>query len=908
MKEYIRLAGAVLSVITAVACTNDIFERGASKNVLTAVIDSDMVATKSILIDNPGEKIESFWEAGDRIGVFGGDAANVAFQVSEDRLSDDHKTADFTTEGDIPAGKLTAYSPYSEDVKISDGSIIIDFPAEQRYVLVHGVVQPDPETNIMLGEGSKADGMVFRSAVSILKIGQVFEETTVVRTVEFRDLSGASVCGEMSLNPERGGAGTIIGDGKVITLDLGDGVEFCAGSVRPLFLTVPARNYDKGFELTFIDDKGGKTVKTVGKTMGKTLSRGVVHLIGDISGSYAIEGIETKLKSNTLLMTPEVLDKIQVLDADKKVLYAPDGSICTNPLTGIAYVVPYLTLLVHEDLDPEVGKIMMFNQVSSELPSGGVYKVTSCEKVSDHFYEVHADPETNFAAGIEEMVMGTPLFDSDGSIIEDGGIELDLTSHLKSIKDAEGNDVEFSTTTGGEILFSEGAALQFMSSADTKAKMHATFNTPKVSLKHAKDNAEVSFGAQLSVATRLAIGIIEGELQYVHFVADPVFNLSASFTLKGEAEIAKSFHLLTLEFTPIYCGTIILTPSLTLGASVGVGGSLKFTASANYTYKMGSYGISYNCGDGLTARYQPVQPEPTEINPSIDGYDGTVYTYGVLSARPWIGVFGLFGMGLDANFKLSCGLGYNGAPRLFLQPDLELVPMVASLGGIFTHQFTDLTTNFEFDPIWELYLRPRTTGEISFYDVPSSEKYYLFSQMQHDGSSGLITQVPCGAARFWDYNVSMDKKVKGNYRVEARVQESEAPVSLDWFHYGSSSNTGYPLEQYIVSGIPHMYSFATAYSESMILPGQFRTVAREEIGSYEEGCDKKDFAGTFEISPSTASSGHAYWGELYLIGPDGKEDLFYSTWKKAKVYYFPNDFYGNPYEEVPLGWEGSSSD
>ena len=103
----IHIIPAVLLVLSA--CTNDSLspENGSEPARLRATFDADVAVTKSILVDNPGVKLESFWEAGEQIGVFGGNSGNVLFTLKAEDLSYDRKTADFTTGGSIPAGRLT---------------------------------------------------------------------------------------------------------------------------------------------------------------------------------------------------------------------------------------------------------------------------------------------------------------------------------------------------------------------------------------------------------------------------------------------------------------------------------------------------------------------------------------------------------------------------------------------------------------------------------------------------------------------------------------------------------------------------------------------------------------------------------------------------------------------------------
>ena len=701
----IHIIPAVLLVLSA--CTNDSLspENGSEPARLRATFDADVAVTKSILVDNPGVKLESFWEAGEQIGVFGGNSGNVLFTLKAEDLSYDRKTADFTTDGTIPAGKLTAYSPYQKGATGDGDAIVVNFPATQHYTTYNGVVQPDPVANILLGEGSKGSGLNFRNMTAVLKIGQAFEAETLVKTVEFRDLSGAAVSGTMKLTGGSHPKAEITGSGKVLTLDLGDGLEFPAGSMCPLFLIVPARDYAKGFEITFIDANGGKTVRTVGTTRGKTLERSVVYLIGDISGhSYPVES-KTVLKDGATIMTPELLDKVTLIQTDEAWLRGPDGEVLYNE-HGAALHRPVFNMIVHEGMHPEEGGYLIFDQPTSDLPEGGVYKIISCKDLGGGQYDVTAYPEANFAAPFEELTVGTPIFDEAGTLLEDGGIELDLSSHLKSIKDQDGNAIPFSVGPAGQLYLGE---------AETKAPMNKTWALPKMFFKHAEKNAEVAFSAQLTVNTKFAVGIMQGEMQYVHFTANPVFTLGADFTLKGEMTKDWPFHLITLEFVPIVVAPgFVLVPQLKLSGKVELGGSITFTSSVSYTYDMGVYGISYNKGDGFTARHQPPKPAKTELTPSLGGFSGSLYASAGITASPNLLLYGVFGMGADMDFRLKFGFGTETvqdaivtplAYKLFLLPELEITPHISAI-GYFTHKFTDLTTNVEFDPIWERYLTP----------------------------------------------------------------------------------------------------------------------------------------------------------------------------------------------------------
>ena len=208
---------------------------------LRVTISDDEAATRCIVIDNPGIKLESFWKG---------------------------------------LGTLMAYYPYISNASQTGDGLVLDFPAVQHYTTVGGVPQPDSEVCFMAGKGSVGNGISFVNLMAVLKVGQAFESETQVRSVEFRDLSGAPVSGTFSVSfngniPEA----TFTGSGTVLTLDLGaEGQTAYEGSLFNIFLVVPARNYPKGFEITFVTVDGQQTVRTIGSREGKELKRSVVRL------------------------------------------------------------------------------------------------------------------------------------------------------------------------------------------------------------------------------------------------------------------------------------------------------------------------------------------------------------------------------------------------------------------------------------------------------------------------------------------------------------------------------------------------------------------------------------------------------------------------------------------------------
>ena len=818
-----------------------------SGEYLRGEIASDLAVTKSILLDNPGVSMENHWTAGDRIGVFGGGAENTAFTVAAGDLSSDRKVADFHTEGKMPSGKLQAYSPYQDGAARDGNNIVLQFPDKQKYVDGNGAAMPDPAANLLVGEGTRNAGISFRSVIAVLKIGQVFDKTTLVKSVEFRDLSGAAVAGDMKLTFGSEPSATITGSGQVITLDMGDGVEFEENVMKPLFLIVPARQYAKGFEITFVAADGSKTVKTVAKEMGKTLSRGVVYLIGDITGTEYVVKEGVTLQAGATLMTPEVLDKIRLLKVSKADVYDAEGNLLRTE-GGQTLQLPELTLRVHKDLQPAVGKWLVFDQPTEDLPEGGIFRISACKALNDTYYEVVAGTEADFAAPYKELSIGGEMYDAEGNVIEGAGLELDLASHLKSIRDAEGNLIQYSFDPSGQILLAGQDPAELPVWDDevaTKGKWTGTFSAPKLFFKNSQKHAEVTFGAQLSLNTKISFCVADGELQYLHFNVNPVFKLSADFVLKGETTAEWPFHLITLEFTPIMVAPgLLITPSLVLKGEIGLGGTIQFSSSVSYTYDMGTFGMSYNIGTGFIGRRKVADPSAMEVKPEVGDVTGSLYAHGKLIAAPYLSVYGLLGLGLEAGFNLKFGIegSTEKPPRLFLTPELELVPSVAVLGGRFTHRFSDFSFNVEFKPLWERYLAPVVelreplvpTGPVkkvqSYYYTVGGEPRVRYSQF---GTFEMLTR-----ADGISYDLASTVKTLDPWKVAIEVTEVEIDKSVPWKFLLLEPNNGDPeavRQPWTYWEIPSekrlSHTRVGLYDIMEIPAGQFNEVTKSGVGA-----------------------------------------------------------------------------
>jgi len=691
---------------------------GSNNNTLQAYIAYDDVSTKTALVDNPGVRMVSSWTTSDHIGIFGGSASNLDFAIDASTLSDNGKRADFKSSSSVPKGSLTGYSPYQVGATTgSNGSIVLDFPAIQHSVSVAGAMErPDPAANILYGSGSSDAGMSFRPVMALVKVGQRFEDDITITSVEFRDLSGAAVAGSLSIS---GDSATITGSEKTITVDFGEnGIFIPAGVLHPVFIVVPARNYSKGFEITFVDSEGGRTVKNVGAQGGKSLAAGILHPIGEVSGKEPVHEAKSSLKPEATIVTEEMAQQVRVISLTTDVVRDVDG----EPVKEYGYNIhrPALDLLVSDDLAPAPGHWFIFNYGDSRVPDGGIFRIETVQPLGGGYSRVYATTEPNFGAPFEEIILGEEMFDAEGNEIENAGSDLDISSYLSEIRDADGNTVPFTRAPDGTICLSEDD----MATALTKAAVTATkdVSLPGLKVSYSGDNCSANLGATLNIGMRAAVKVEHGEVDFVHFTFHPTLDLHADFNISKEISKSKQLHLFTLYFAPgiPVAPGVILTPTMDVSAGVNFNASITLSTSIDYTYDMGRFGFSYQYGQGFMFRHFEAEPSKKEVRPQLGASLSGKVSAGVsIIAEPSIQFYGLFGAGLKVEYGISFNAEYSASwssssssdkdAALSLSHGITITPYTASLGGYFTKTWDKLKVEIELDDIWKRYLLPKFT-------------------------------------------------------------------------------------------------------------------------------------------------------------------------------------------------------
>ena len=878
--------------LLGIACSEqDAVTRTNESSALRITISDDKAATRTIVIDNPGIMLETFWNAGDKIGVFGSNGQNVSFEVASETISQNGKTADFKTTSAIPTGNLTAYYPYDASATMDGEALVLNFPATQNYTKEKGLPQPDPTACVMVGQGSVAGGISFVNTMAVLKIGQVFTKKTNVRSVEFRDLNGSPVAGKFKVGFSNGSPTTeFTGDGKVLTLDLGNsGIDAEANTLFNVFLVVPARDYPKGFEVTFVDSDGNRTVKTAGSKQGKTLNRSVVYPIGDVSTYEDVPGMTYELKPTATIMTPEKLDLVNVTEKDTYYVTLEDGSTAVNK-DGVPLMLPQLTMTVHKDMNPQVGGYLIFNQPSADLPQGGIFKVKSCELAADgEHYEVFAVPEPNFAAPFEELTIGEPLYDEAGNLNEDGGVEIDITSYVKEVRDGNGN-----------VVSTRGVPTYDMNAAETitRAVKHKNFSTTLTLSMDDDQHCACDISADMNVGMRLAIGVIHGETQYVYQTVNPKIDITTTFALYGKFEKEKRETLFNFLIGGIPVGPLVIMPEIGFDGFIGLGGEVKFSASTTFSYDLGTYGLAYNKGDGFTYRRLPTpQPAPKDdFMPELGtSLTAGLYAFGGLAMRAGLSISGFFSFGANTDFKLTFGIvnetnssGVIGATKLHLTPELDIAPYSALFNGKIVNVWRGIQGKIEFDPLWERYLSPVVESASAFRIATLSEKLYMFDT--DEGEDKLACQVYTDFPKI-KYRAEVKKPVFKDLVLAVQV------LVADDIEYSNFENKA-RFDALKADGAAHVAYMLGECEASMV--GDSHVAHHHPVATYSAGTDGATFEGEVVMGGELGgqlASGKAYASRLVWVDFAGKETPI-TQWSKPFIFYWPNNANGVPYTEL----------
>lgn len=702
MHYYIKRAGiaafAALGLMAA-SCQDDLMEGGASNSrgdSILVTVDMQQPATRAKMIDNPGVSMTFQWETTDQLGVAG---TNTAFSLSQGTISTDGHSAKFTGSTAIPEGTATLYFPYQADATTSSsGQMTLHFPNQQTRHIRHRAPQPDASVNMLAGRGDKHNGITLRPMMAMLKVGLREAEQKQVKTVTFRDLSGAAVSGAFNVTwdgdyPVATFTGTDAAS-KVITLDCHE-TDSALQQARIFYLTVPARHYEKGFELLFTFDDGTKTTKTVGKTLGKKLLRGLIYPIGDTETYVDESQITYELQSGARFMTDEWLEMIAE----------------AHLLNGNSNM---LELTVHKDFRPHLGDVLVFNQLSEMIPEGMIGEISDMGYEGGDMIHVRVRPVQDITKAFKELDMGP------------NGVAIDLAKYMTELYTPEGELIKF-TNEGGTISFGQVNVQVPQTRGDTRFEKSVTigpFSVNPTKALFGEDDTNISatltLSGEVTMDTHLDVKISWGSLKKVDLWANCKGTITLETGFSGQIGYSKDVVFAYSPLPPIVIWGIVIKPTLEFSAHFDTALSGALTGSVSYTRDF-MVGVKYTPDEGITCRkelYANTMNNAWNFG-SLNFNFGARIAAG-LGCKASASVFGVVKVGVQSNANMVASVTkefndlINDPIRSMYSPyKLSLGPELTFQGELVTLGKNWKTPQFAYGlpPLWEWYNKPQCNYE-----------------------------------------------------------------------------------------------------------------------------------------------------------------------------------------------------
>jgi len=860
---------SIIVLLTLCGCAREQLEKEPSspndgRSLTVSMSREKRPASKALLLDSPGLRMDSRWAEGDRLGVWGETSGeNVLYEVTADNIEYSGRTAVFVTGGKVPEGSLTAYYPYSEGVsRDRDGVLHMTLPASQAFTRTRNVPAPDGSNFVMVGKGSKQSGIELKNVLSLLKVGYVAPENQVITKVLLTDLGGGAMSGDLSVSWEGDEPlGVVSGGSPTVTMDIPDGVLATGEDLTVFWFVAPARAYPKGLGVTFVLKDGTGIDRTYGKAYGKTLERNTVYPIGDAFAPQSFSGDEVQWEYKDP-------SKILIVDGGKtdliKTMRKYDTSWPSVSGDGSAFL-PTLSMTVHQDFGGHVGDYVFFNEPSEILPEGFVGQIMEYEtygKEADVIIKALEDISEPFS----KLRLGSPVYAADGSVIEGGGLDLGSASLLESIETPDGQDLPFDV---------EGDTLTLYQPA-TKAVTNSTYTSPRLKLKTVSPKlasgddgpGEMTAGVQLQLKTRFSMGADEdGNTEYFHFNVNPrvLLTFNVKFSATKEFDSLDGFiEFGTFKFAPMQVGPFLLRPAVEIGAYCGASASVELNVSYKYIANWGNYGFSYQRGQGFAVRSSVAQPEEDDgFNMPEVALAGSFGMSVGLYATPQVSLYGMITGKLQSRFGLNFAVGYevkqdgdgfSNGTYFSITPEFSLQPSVTTLGGVWTQKW-EAWQPLDFDPIWQKYLIPEM--KVSYFSA-EPEKSKLLYKLEFHTDSGIKEFHFHKIYKYKQlkYSFTLRKETLFNLGVGFAVYTSD---HFDYNHISGSSGPlwiQYGLEDYIHMGDAIMRTGAR-FQQCVLL---------DTYNSPDPGEDSKTIEGTLDL-PDANSGFDIENGTYYMLVP-----------------------------------------
>ncbi len=676
MNRILVLLRITVVLVLSTSCTDvTILPEGSQ---LTASIENTTTqegtpGSSRILFNNEPtyQRMNVVWKDGDSIGVFGsGGGTNTLYTTRSSAITDNGRTAIFTTTATKPTGTLTAYYPYQKNATMNGEELLLNMPRTQQYTTDgSGIVLPPAEAGFMVARQTDGnDNLLFSNVLALLQINLLQNRDSIVKKVIFTDLSHKPVSGPFRIKwtdniPEAVFPAGNTPANDTLTLNCGEGISLATKDALKFYLLVPAREYPNGFQLDFILENGSKITKTIGTTAGKTLLKGKMYPVGD---TYT-QSVEVEYKLN---------DWVRVVSLEQ---YQQFSSFNYNSLTKT------LTFTAPGGLGYSNSLYLILNFTNPLFPYGYAGQIDDITNLSNGRQQIKLIPITEITHLFQNLSIGTPLWNTDGSASAGEGLALDLASYITNITTHNGTRVPFSIS-GSTISMNVPVSSQrrvaatpsYLAPASISPftavnssrimaadKYTPTFTTPPMTYTfNDEQSLSAKVGVQVTMNTIMSMSIVDRTLEYLHFKATPVVTFTGEFTAQAEKTYEKEVPLLEFHFAPIPVGPIMIIPIMKLSAVADLKGKATITTTMEYKQEI-PFGFSYVPG-GFVYRNYLADKLPDDTSEPFR-YTGKLQLQGSAAAGAKIyGGFKIFGLleataNVDSRIRIRCNADFETA-------------------------------------------------------------------------------------------------------------------------------------------------------------------------------------------------------------------------------------------------------
>ncbi|MDD3273680.1 MAG: BACON domain-containing protein [Bacteroidales bacterium] len=411
-------------------------------------------------------------------------------------------------------------------------------------------------------------------------------------------------------------------------------------------------------------------------TAGTTKKSIVIKQLGTKNGNTSFT-----LSSGTKIFTQDELQKITKGEKEGE------------------FILPIDTK--YEEL-PKIGEVLLINTPSPAAPEGYIGRITG----------VNAMPGGTFSITTERVPFEEAF--SDLKIDTTG---LDLADNIKEIVDEYGKPISFTKTKAYSPLATYPQAV---------SQQSISLRLPTVTLEIGGEHIQFSPSVDIRLGMRLQTVIYEKKLLMFNMLIDPDIKLGAEFKITVPFKGQFQKHIMTINFSPLLVGPVVITPRINFYAIVRLDGAVELVSTLSYEHSF-TVGVKYETGTWTTIyrdRNEGIGKEGSPIE-----YGATVKIKGGAGAgvKTEVG-FGIYGEVFTGDLGINTLLKGNGEVNFDLAKPSDWLNAYSQLSN------TTLQSEFLIDAESKINVLGLTTSETSLPVTLSLplDTLYLIPEMQED--------------------------------------------------------------------------------------------------------------------------------------------------------------------------------